>query len=99
MKLRLDQSDVTLGEMAEVEEVLGCSLAQAFDRSQARAVAALAWVTHRRDDPTFTFEQALGLKMSELEIGSPGSSGEVPGGGNGLSPPGSAASGALTPST
>lgn len=96
MRLRLDHGDITLQEMADAEEVLGCSLATAFERSQAKAIAALAWIVKRRDDPTFTFDQALALRMSDLDIVTPGSPGEVPGGGNGLSPPASPASGLLT---
>lgn len=99
MKLRLDQGDVTLGELADVEEALGSSLAVAFEHSQARAIAALAWIVKRRDDPTFTLDQAFALRMSDLEIVTPGSPGEGAAVGNGLSPPASGASGALTLST
>lgn len=87
-KLRVDNSNITLAELADVEEALGCSLGSQFQRGQARAIAALAWVTRRREDPGYTMAQALELRMSELDIVSQGTDeGEAPGGGNGESPP------------
>jgi len=95
-RIRVDQADVTLSELADVEAALGCSLGVAFDRSQAKAIAALAWISQRRADPLFTFAQALELRMSDLEIVAPESPGEAPGGDNGVSPPGSPDAGQST---
>lgn len=97
-RIRIDQADVTLSELADVEEALGCSLGVAFERSQARAIAALAYVTAKRADPSFTFEQALALKMADLDIVTAGEDGhpEALGADNGLSPPVSPAPGLST---
>jgi hypothetical protein len=92
-KLRVDQSDITLAELADVEEELGCSLGTQFERGQAKAIAALAWVTRRREDAGYTLGQALQLRMGDLDIVTPESAGEAPGGGNGQSPPESHVSG------
>jgi len=99
-KLRVDQADVTLAELADIEEALGASLGVAFAQSSARAIAAVAWVTARRTDPTYTLAQALTLRMGDLDIVTPEDGpGEAPGGGNGTSPPASPAPGPSTPPT
>lgn len=81
-KVRLDIADLTLGELADVTELLGAGLQDALTgTSQPRAMAAIAYVLTRRTDPTFTFEQALGLRMADLEVVNPDP--EVPAGDNG----------------
>ena len=102
MRLRVDQSELTLGELADIEDALGCSLATAFDRSTARAIAALVWVTRKRTVPDFTLADALTMRMDQLDIVTPDSSdgrGEAAGGTNGVSPPESPGSGNSTRST
>lgn len=94
MKLVVDQSTLTLAELVTLEELLGCSLSDAFTASQARAIAALACVVARRDQPGFSFDDALALKMSDLELVA--ADPEVPGGGNGVKPRPSPASGPST---
>jgi len=94
-RIRVDQADITLAELADVEDALGCSLGVAFDRSQAKAIAALAWISQRRADPLFTFAQALELRMSDLDIVGTGAP-EALGGDNGTSPPESPDDGPLT---
>jgi len=99
-KLRVDQADVTLAELADIETALGASLGVAFAESSARAIAAVAWVTARRADPTFTFAQAMQLRMADLDIVTPEDGpGEAPGGGNGTSPHASPEPGPSTPPT
>jgi hypothetical protein len=95
VKLRLE--DLTLREMIAIEEELGCALSVALEKSQMRATAVMIWTIRKRADPGFTLDQALDLTVGEMqaEIESPP---EVPGGGNGLSPPVSPVSGSLTPS-
>lgn len=92
-KLRVDQSEITLGELADVEEMLGRSLSSAFEGGQARAIAALVWVIKRRTEPDYPFDEALKVKIGDLDVVVPGSSPEAPSGDNGQSPLESLASG------
>jgi len=68
MELNLNVDDMTIGDVADVEEVTGRSLEELFAEGQpkGRAMQALVWVTKRRDDPEFTFEDAGKLKFSVL---------------------------------
>jgi hypothetical protein len=87
-KVRIDMADLTLGELAEVGELLGMSLQDAMTGpAQPRAVAALACVVARRTDPAYTFDQALALHMTDLEIvNAPDAAGEPSAGSNGAAP-------------
>lgn len=64
--LNIDVNDLTIGEVIEVEEITG----QAFDQMgdptamKGKMLAALAFISKRREDPDFTFEQALALKIN-----------------------------------
>lgn len=80
-RIRVDADDLTLGELAEATDIAG-DIKTAGDNF--RNTAALAWVTKRRTDPTFTFEDALKLKMGDIEIVS--ADPEVPSDGNGVMP-------------
>jgi hypothetical protein len=64
-KIVVDASELTLREMAELSAVAGDFEAPG---SNFRFTAALAWAMKRRTDPDFTFEQALDLKMGDLDI-------------------------------
>lgn len=95
-KIRVDASELTLGEMAEVGELVGEN-----DTEKPgvgfRYTAAMAYVTKRRSDPNFTYDDALNLKMSELDmVESPP---EASGAGNGAAPQPSPAPGDSTPPT
>jgi hypothetical protein len=51
-RIRVDSSDLTLGEMAEVADAAGDVEGAG---ANFRYTAALAWVTKRRTDPAFTY--------------------------------------------
>lgn len=60
-----DVLDVNLGslkvrEIEELEELLGCNIEEAFGQGKPRgkALRALGYITRRRADPEFTWEQA-----------------------------------------
>jgi hypothetical protein len=93
-KIRVDVSEMTLREMAEAVEAAGNPDAAGFN---FRQTAALAMIVQRRTDPTFTLEQALELKIGELDIVE--AAPEVPGGSTGVLPPLSAVSGMSDPRT
>jgi len=68
-KIRVDAAALTLAEHAEAAEVVA---AAGHDPdapgSGFYSVAAMAYLTQRRTDPTFTFEQALTLRMGDLDL-------------------------------
>jgi hypothetical protein len=59
----LQAEDVTLEEMAIVEETLGVDLETL---NKYRRAAAMIWILRRRDDPTFTYQDALQTTGPEL---------------------------------
>jgi hypothetical protein len=65
-KVRVDVSDMTLGEMAEALEASGGNTdAPGFN---FRQMAAMAWVMKRRTEPDYTYEDALKLKMGDIDV-------------------------------
>lgn len=72
-KIRVDLGDLTLGELAELGEMMAPTpLAEVLDGpKQASAIAAIVAIVKRRTEPDFTIEQALRLKMSEIEMVAP----------------------------
>lgn len=91
-KIRVDVSEMTLGEMAEAVEVAGDPGSSGFN---FRQTAALAWIVVRRTDPTFRYDDALALKIGGLDIVE--QSPEVLGGATGAPPPPSLDPGTSTP--
>ena len=72
-KLRVDMSELTLGELAEAAELIGQPIHEAIvGMAQPKAIAAMVAVLQRRDDPTYTLEQALGLRMADIDMVNPG---------------------------
>lgn len=59
---------LTLGELAQLEELSGVSMTEMSDPSapKAKFLTALAYLAKRRDDPSFTFSQAEVLTVAEL---------------------------------
>lgn len=59
---------LTLGEIAQLEELTGQSLSAMSDDSapKGKFLAGLAWLAKRRQDPTFTYEQAQAMSMEEF---------------------------------
>lgn len=83
-KIRVDALDLTLGEMADATEAAGENVD--VPGGSFRQMAGMAWVVKRRTDPTFTFEDALALKMSDIDIAEADPP-EARGGDTGVTPP------------
>jgi hypothetical protein len=64
--LNFDINDLTINEIVEIEEITGLPFDSMGDseKPKGRMLQALAWITKRRSDPSFTFEQAGALKIS-----------------------------------
>lgn len=67
MALSLD--DLTLGEIDTIESLAQCSIDELADetRPKGKVLAAFAYVAKRRVNPEYTWNEALGLTMSELD--------------------------------
>ena len=62
----IDINDLTIAEVVEIEERTGLpldALGQA-DKPKGKMLQALAYISKRRDDPSFTWEMAGALKIS-----------------------------------
>lgn len=93
----VDQSSFTLRELAAIDEMTGGGFGDATKPGTApRLMAAFAAVVKQRDDPTFTYDDALDLPPSSIEL--VGAAPEVFGD-DGMTPPSSPESGTLTRST
>lgn len=64
----MDIKNLTIGEIAKVEELSGYPLAYLSedDKPKGKLMAALAFVLKRREDPKFTLEAANKLTMDEI---------------------------------
>lgn len=64
----MDIKNLTMGEIAKVEELSGQPLAALADddKPKGKLMAALAFVIKRREDPKFTLESANNMTMAEI---------------------------------
>ena len=64
--LDVDISELTVGEIIEIEELTGMPLDALgpADKPKGKMLAALAFVSKRRENPKFTWEDALELKIT-----------------------------------
>ncbi len=64
--LNFDINDLTIAEIVEIEELTGMPFDSMGDSSKPKGkmLQALAFITKRRGDPSFTFEDAGALKIN-----------------------------------
>ena len=62
----IDVSDLTIAEVCEIEERTGLPLDALGDpdKPKGKLLQTLAFISKRREDPTFTWEQAGELKIT-----------------------------------
>ena len=62
--LNFDINDLTIAEIVEIEELTGMPFDSMGDatKPKGKMLQALAFITKRRADPSFTYEQAGALK-------------------------------------
>lgn len=67
--MSLNVNRLTLGEVAKVEELSGMPISAIGDddRPKGLALAALAFVAKRREDPKYSWNQAQGLTLDEAQ--------------------------------
>lgn len=67
-KIVIDPMGMTLGDIAFFEEYTGEKLEQLQDGSpSAKALIALVYLTKRRENPTYTLEDAMETPLTALE--------------------------------
>jgi hypothetical protein len=66
--MNFDINDLTIGEVADIEEATGKAIGDLFGEgtSQARTMQAILWIVRRRDEPGLTFEQAGDMTFAEM---------------------------------
>ena len=74
MELNLNIDDLTIEDVVDLEEKSGLTASELFgpdgdEKPRGRALQALVWICVRRDDPSFTFEDAGKMKFAELQSG------------------------------
>lgn len=96
-KLRFEAADLEFIEQAEAAEAAApyADLAS----FQTYSLAAMVWVLKKREDPTFTYEQALHMKFSDLDVVGADDVGKALENSSGTPAPSSAAPGESTPAT
>lgn len=78
MNFNFDPNSLTVGELVDIEEVSGADAMAGLSDGKVspKALLALVWVLHRRDDPTFTLDQARTIKVTDLKVDAPGTNGD-----------------------
>lgn len=71
--IKIDPDDFTLGEVAELEAIIGKPLGDIFTGGAVSAQSAigLVYIAKRRQDPTFTLEDAKAVRVVDLEVARP----------------------------
>ena len=71
MDLTIDPDELTIADVADIEDAVGRPINELFtgDSSapQGRALQALVWISMRRDNPSFTFEDAGKVKFTDIK--------------------------------
>ena len=64
----MNVEDLTLGEVEEIEGYAGVPLASLADNTtpSGKLMVAVAWVLKRKENPSFTLQQAKMLTSKEL---------------------------------
>lgn len=62
-------TNLKMREVAEVEALTGLSITALADNKapQGRALAAIAYIIKKRENPAFTFDDALDLDFEEIQ--------------------------------
>lgn len=69
-KIEFDLNALTFGDLCDIEDAIGESATQSLigGKPTMKAMAAAVWVTKRRSDPAFTFEQARELPITVVDF-------------------------------
>jgi hypothetical protein len=73
MKIQVNPSDLTLGDIADLEEHAGVPGSALFTKLasgdwSAKMFEGMVWITVRRDNPDYTVEDAKKVLLSDIEM-------------------------------
>jgi hypothetical protein len=72
MNLNIDINTLTLDELDELEEVMPEAVKALMNgKTTTKAMKGLAWLVQRREDPTFTMEDAGRLTLGSFIVDDP----------------------------
>lgn len=68
--LKFDIDDLTLEELVLIEDKVGESAMATLASGQvsAKAMTAVVWIIHRREDPEYAYEDALKVRVVDLDF-------------------------------
>jgi len=70
MELNLDVSSLTIDDVVDLEAAVGQPISDIFSGDgsapQGKALKALVWIAKRKEDPSFSFEDAGRLSFADL---------------------------------
>lgn len=70
MDITINPDELTIADVADIEDAVGRPIGELFtgesSAPQGRALQALVWISMRRDDPSFTWEDAGKVKFTEI---------------------------------
>ena len=67
MDLTPESLDLSLDELEEIEDILDAPASRWDECKQGALMKAMVYIVRRRDDPSFTIEDAGRMRMSELD--------------------------------
>lgn len=65
--MRIDVDKLTFRELLDVEEKAGLEIGKVIESGSMRGMAALVWVVRRREDPQFSWDDALDLPLEATD--------------------------------
>lgn len=69
MKLTVNLDDLTIGDLADIEDATGVSLSGVnLGAPPLKIIPALVWIQERRANPAYTYAEARAIKLSELTL-------------------------------
>lgn len=69
MDILLDVSQLTVGDVEDIEEICGKQLDELdFKTPSAKLMKAIIYINGRRDNPDFTLEEARQVKLAEVKL-------------------------------
>lgn len=80
VKIDLDVDDFTGDELVAIEDATGKVIGELFPdgKPSARGIYAAYWVIRRREDPAFTYQEALKTKLTAFAgFSKPASNGQA----------------------
>jgi hypothetical protein len=65
--MKIDVDKLTFREILDIEEKAGLDIAEVFRMRSTRGIAAMVWVVRRREEPDFTWDNALELNIGATD--------------------------------